>query len=218
MYIQTNGKTIPCTARRLGDGWEFTGAFDIAPEGVLALYADGGTELVQLDTEDWLRVVAGDGKLLLTNTPAPVEPDEETLTGQARGTRRAETSAAAEDAIVAGVDVELSDGETRHFSATLEDQINLGRLYDSCKLGAAGAPYHADGEACRVYPAADILAIGDALTAHKLYHTTYCNLLFQWLARCGTREEIAAVYYGAQLPDDLAETMTEVLGYGGTAG
>ena len=61
-----------------------------------------------------------------------------------------------------------------------------------------------------VYPAADILAMGEAATAHKLYHTTYCNHLMAW-ARRATADELEGITYGAELPADLAANMEAIL-------
>ena len=72
-------------------------------------------------------------------------------------------------------------------------------------------PYHLDGQLCAIYPAADIIAMGEAATAHKLYHTTYANHLFAWVRRCDTLEDVAAITYGSALPDDLAANMTAIL-------
>ena len=44
-----------------------------------------------------------------------------------------------------------------------------------------------------------------AATAHKLYHTTYYNHLAAWVRRCESAEEVSAITYGAELPEDLAE-------------
>ena len=84
-----------------------------------------------------------------------------------------ELSEACHSAIVAGIDVTLSDGTTGHFAMEETDQINLTTAYNAVQTGAAGYPYHADGQLCKMYPAADIIAISEAATAHKLYHTTY---------------------------------------------
>ena len=64
---------------------------------------------------------------------------------------------------------------------------------------------------CAIYPAADIIAMGEAATAHKLYHTTYCNHLFAWVRRCDTFEGVSAITYGSTLPADLAANMTAIL-------
>lgn len=138
---------------------------------------------------------------------ASTQPDVSTL----RSEKLTEISDACRAAILAGVDVELSDGTTGHFSLEETDQINLTTAYNAVQAGAAGYPYHADGQLCRMYPAADITAISQAATAHKLYHLTYCNHLMAWAKRVETADELAAITYGAELPDDLAANMQEVL-------
>lgn len=134
-------------------------------------------------------------------TPAPLEA--------AKSARISELSAACNAAIVAGCDVTLST-TTGHISLTDEDQINLTTAVGAVNQGAAGYPYHLDGQLCAIYPAADIIAMGAAATAHKLYHTTYCNHLMAW-ARRATADELERITYGAALPADLAANMEEVL-------
>ena len=135
--------------------------------------------------------------------PDPVSLEEK------RAAKHAEISAASEAAIKAGMDVETTQG-TEHFSLEETDQINLKTATDDVKAGAAFYPYHADGELCRIFTAAEINAIGEASKAHKLYHTTYCNHLFDWIRRADAAE-LAAITYGAELPDDLAAHMQEIL-------
>lgn len=129
-----------------------------------------------------------------------------------KSAKLAELSAACNDAIVAGCGVTLSNGVTGRIRLTDEDQINLTAAVGAVQQGAVGYPYHLDGELCAVYPAADILIMGNAATAHKLYHTTYCNHLNAWVRRCETAEEVEAIPYGAALPEDLAANMAAVLG------
>lgn len=136
--------------------------------------------------------------------------DDHNQTQTIRG-KLAELSAACNAAITAGCDVELSDGTSGHISLTAEDQINLTNAAAAVEGGAAGYPYHLDGQLCALYPAADILTMARAATAHKLYHTTYYNHLAAWVRRCGTAEEVQAITYGAALPDDLAANMAAVL-------
>ena len=107
--------------------------------------------------------------------------------------------------------MELPDGSTGHISLTAEDQINLTNARAAVKAGARAYPYHLDGELCALYPAEDILAMGEQAAAHKLHHTTYYNHLAAWVRRCGTAEEAEAVTYGAALPEDLAENMAAIL-------
>lgn len=122
-----------------------------------------------------------------------------------------ELSQACNAAIVAGCDVTLPSGSTGHIALTNEDQINLTNAVGTVEAGAAQYPYHLDGELCAMYPAADILAMGTAATAHKLYHTTYYNHLAAWVKRCETAAEVQAIVYGSELPADLAENMSAIL-------
>lgn len=123
----------------------------------------------------------------------------------------AELSEACHAAIVAGCDVVLEDGSRSNFSLAESDQINLTTALAAVEHGAAGYPYHADGQMCRVFSAADIQAIAQAATAHKLFCTTLCNHLMAWARRVETKEELAAITYQSPLPEDLAEHMQEVM-------
>lgn len=113
--------------------------------------------------------------------------------------------------IIAGCDVTLSDGTTEHFALEETDQINLTNAFNAISNGATSYPYHADGELCRMYSAEDLTAISEAATAHKLYHTTYCNHLLAWIKRAETAEELESITYGAELPEDLAANMQEIM-------
>ena len=138
-----------------------------------------------------------------TEHPDPVSLEDK------RAAKHAEVSAASEAAIYAGMDVETTQG-TEHFSLTEKDQINLTTAKDAVDKGAATYPYHADDVRCRIFTAEEIKAIAQASVAHIIYHTTYCNHLFDWIRRADA-EELAGITYGAELPDDLAAHMQEIL-------
>ena len=140
--------------------------------------------------------------------PDPVSLEEK------RAAKHTEVSAASEAAIYAGMDVETTQG-TEHFSLQETDQINLTAAVTAVQQGAAGYPYHADGELCRMFTAAEIGAVGQASIAHKLYHTTYCNHLFAWIRRA-TASELTGITYGAELPEDLAASMQALLTQAGS--
>jgi hypothetical protein len=120
-----------------------------------------------------------------------------------------ELSTACEAAIVGGVDVVTEYG-AEHFSMTLEDQINIKAMGD---LGHAGIGwlYHPDGGACKMYSAADLVAIHSAASGWKTQQLTYYNFLRQWIEREDDAEEIQSISYGAELPADLAATMNALL-------
>ena len=126
-----------------------------------------------------------------------------------RAAKHAEVSAASEAAIYAGMDVETTQG-TEHFSLTEKDQINLTTAKNAVDKGAAAYPYHADNARCRIFTADEINAISQASIAHIIYHTTYCNHLFEWIRRADAAE-LAGITYGAELPEDLAAHMQEIL-------
>lgn len=138
--------------------------------------------------------------------PEPTPPDLESLRTQ----KLQEVSTACEQTIYAGSDVLTSFG-SQHFSFKDEDQINIKQAYDDCKAGAAGFPYHADGELCKIYPATDIILIAETLMQNKLYHTTYCNHLNFWINRSEDIDELSTITYGSTLPTDLKANMDEVL-------
>lgn len=140
----------------------------------------------------------------------PVDPNAKTFE-QMRDQCICDLSAACNAAIISGLDVELFDGTVEHFSLQETDQINLNAAYAACQQGAAEYPYHADGHLCRMYSATDIITIGDAATAHKLWHTTYCNHMMMWARRAETADELEGIVYGAELPADLAENMASIL-------
>lgn len=138
------------------------------------------------------------------------EPDDRQL-DEIRADKLAELSSSCNAAITAGMDVETTQG-TEHFSLQETDQINLTTALSAVQSGAAGYPYHADGQLCRLFTAAEIQAIAAASVKHKLYHTTLCNHLLTWARRAETREELSGITYAADgMPDDLAANMAAVL-------
>ena len=129
-----------------------------------------------------------------------------------RSLKLTEVAEACRAAILAGCSVAFNEKRTENFALEESDQINLTAAATAVSQGAAGYPYHADGELCRLYPADEILMIAQAATAHKLYNTTYCNHILTWARRAESAEELAEIVYGAELPDDLAANLAEVMG------
>ena len=145
--------------------------------------------------------IPGIDELFLNNRPLD----------EIRADKLEELSSSCNAAITAGMDVETTHG-TEHFSLQETDQINLTTALSAVQSGAAGYPYHADGQLCRLFTAAEIQAIAAASVKHKLYHTTLCNHLLTWARRAETREELSGITYSAiGLPDDLAANMAAVL-------
>lgn len=213
VYVKVDDKNhiIRCEGGyTLGNITDFTGWVQI-DEGTgdkynlcQSHYFDGG-----LYTDDGIpRYKFADGAPVL-RSDEEIEADRQPNIADLRAAKTAEMSAACNAAITAGMDVTTTQG-TEHFSLQETDQINLKTATDDVKAGAVFYPYHADGELCRIFTAAEINAIGEASKAHKLYHTTYCNHLFDWIRRADAAE-LAGITYGAELPDDLAAHMQEIL-------
>ena len=125
-----------------------------------------------------------------------------------RSSKITEMSRICNQVIEAGFDLQLSDGNTHHFSLTTQDQINLISLGSMAANGMEAIPYHADGEICRFYTAEEITTILAQATAFKIYHTTYYNALKNYINSLDTIEAIAAITYGIELPE---EYQSEVL-------
>lgn len=119
-----------------------------------------------------------------------------------RREKKIEVSDACEAVIYAGVNVTLADGTVEHFSLTEHDQLNLFGKQAQLNAGAEQLEYHADGQPCRYYSAADMQTIIDAAMFHVSYHTTYCNALNMWIAGCETAEEVQAIFYDADVPEE----------------
>jgi hypothetical protein len=194
---------IETTALENGAHRNQTGDALTVPDGWIAVPEE--LEAEAMGYLPYIDMTVSDGAITAVAQGAIPEPDPSAL----RSAKLSELSAACNAAIVAGCDVTLST-TTGHISLTDEDQINLTTAVGAVNQGAEGYPYHLDGQLCAIYPAADILAMGEAATAHKLYHTTYCNHLMAW-ARRAAADELEGITYGAELPADLAANMEGIL-------
>ena len=122
-----------------------------------------------------------------------------------------EVSADCEKAIYAGVDVIFADESQKHFSLQPNDQTNIDGVFNAIVLGATEYPYHADGEPCKMYSAADIVNLYVASKGYITKQTTYNNALRQQIRREDDSDALKSIKYGVDLPDDLNEDMNEIL-------
>ena len=187
--------------------------------GDITIYTDDGTEATTITGYETLYrdegqtvYLSNDGSVYTApETPeGPGEPPEPYIPTleELQAAKRREISVACQQIIYQGVNVPLSDGSTDHFSLTIEDQLNLFGKQIQVTSGAAQIEYHADGQPCRYYTAADMQAIITAAMWHVSYHTTCCNALNMWIAGCQTAEEVQDISYGADVP---VEYQSEVL-------
>lgn len=128
-----------------------------------------------------------------------------------RSKKLEEVSNCCEKTICAGIDVTFTDGTQEHFSLETSDQTNIDSVFNSVVMGATEYPYHADGEPCKMYSAADIITLYMSEKSFITKQTTYNNALRQWIKRETDKDVLKAIKYGDALPDDLAAKMTDIL-------
>lgn len=144
---------------------------------------------------------------------------------EVKAAKKAEVGAACNAIITEGIDVALPDGRVEHFSLEendkKHDQINLFGKKAQIAEGKTRIEYHQDGDYCRWYTAEEMLLIINAAMEFVSYHTTYCNSLNMWIAGAETVEEVNAIFYGADIPEEyqsdvlkdyLAKIMAEAEG------
>lgn len=134
------------------------------------------------------------------------DPIDEITLEYVRAAKINQMSRTCNQTIEAGFDLELRE-EIHHFSLDTQDQLNLISLSAMAQTQEL-IPYHADGEACIFYTAAEINSIIAAATKFKIYHTTYYNALKGYINSLETIEDIAAITYGTPIPE---EYQTDVL-------
>ena len=128
-----------------------------------------------------------------------------------RSKKLEEVSNCCEKTICAGIDVTFTDGTQEHFSLETSDQTNIDSVFNSVVMGATEYPYHADGEPCKMYSAADIITLYMSEKSFITKQTTYNNALRQWIKRETDKDVLSGIEYGSQLPDDLSEKMNGIL-------
>ena len=139
--------------------------------------------------------------------PIPVEPDA--ALEFVRESKIKEMSYTCRNTIESGFDLVLR-GETRHFSLTTQDQLNLMSLSSMTRTQSL-IPYHADGEESTFYTAEEMNQIIAAATSFKNYNLSYYNALKAYINSLDTIEAIAAITYGTPIPDEYKSDVLMVL-------
>ena len=67
------------------------------------------------------------------------------------------------------------------------------------------------GEECDFYTAEEINEIIDTANAFKIYHTTYYNALKGYINSLEIIEDIAAVTYGMEIPEEYQTNVLKAL-------
>lgn len=114
----------------------------------------------------------------------------------------AEMNAVQQEIITSGIDVTLADGTTDHFDLTDRDQLRLTGLQKQVESGVEKISWHTsdEDEHCKFYSNADMALITEKAMAHVTWHVTYFRDLRIYIRSLGTKEEVAAVMYGIDIP------------------
>lgn len=126
-----------------------------------------------------------------------------------RSSKIQEMSYACRTTIEAGFDLDIHD-EKQHFSLTTQDQLNLMSLGAMAQTQSL-IPYHADGEQTTFYTSEEINEIVEAANSFKIYHTTYYNALKDYINALETIEEISAITYGVEIPEEYKSNVLKIL-------
>ena len=150
---------------------------------------------------------------------AVVDPESMTIE-ELRAYKLKEVGKAAEQDIFDGTVIEIEPGVSHKFSYQLYDQVNYDELFILALIAPEieRLPYHANGAFCCMLEKAQVIKICSTLMMRKTQITTYANSLNMYINSLNSREDLLAVEYGMELPQEyhdrinsiLAETMTQV--------
>lgn len=139
----------------------------------------------------------------------PIDPIDAISIDFIRASKITEMSFYCRTTIESGIDFNIR-GETKHFSLTTQDQLNLMSAQTMAQTQTL-IPYHADGEETDFYTNEEINQLAEAAAAFKVQHTTYYNSLKTYINALETIEEISAITYGVEIPDEYKSDVLKVL-------
>ena len=127
---------------------------------------------------------------------------EECSLDELKAWQKKQVNVACKEAIEAGVDVELSDGKTYHFSYKAEDQINYVEMRQEIEHdGYTTVPYHPDNGDCTIYSSDNMKKIIKAQIANKFVLTTKCNAYHGMIKDAEDKTAVSAIVWGSNLSE-----------------
>lgn len=123
-----------------------------------------------------------------------------------------ELSQVCNQTITDGVSVLFNDGYYHNFRLTVEDQINIAALQSQLSTGATKLLYHETNKVVELFDADDIQRLVTAANKHRLYHTTYFNILKHCINNMYNIEEVNGVQYGDSIDKfDVSDNIKKLL-------
>lgn len=183
--IMTNGFTLS----RIGneDNWDYSTYTTVYRE------IAGGVQF------------SNDGSVYVAPEPIPQpEPHVPTLE-EVKESKVVEMNIAQQSIIQRGIEVTLTDGTTEHFTLTEHDQTSLMGLQAQVVQGVELIPWHTSdqSEHCKFYSNADMALITSAAMSCVTWHVTYFRDLRIYIRSLASKEEVAIVVYGMDIPTEF---------------
>jgi hypothetical protein len=118
--------------------------------------------------------------------------------------------------IIDGFSIKLADGNAYNFKLTTEDQLNLMHIENQFNAGEKLFIYHATDLPCRAFVREDMGKVLKAFRKHILYHTTYFNVVKQYINAQTSIDRVMAFTYGTDISDTVTDpTIRQILKKGG---
>lgn len=179
----------------------------------------------ETDRPDWLEL-CNDGVEYVEPDLPEIKPEPEPAAptlAEVINAKRAALSASCRASIENGITL-LIDGNSEHFSYSLDggDQSNIDDIFNSMINTGLGQYYHADGGPCKYYSQLDVFNLYAGQKKNKLEHTTYYNMLMQYIMHdygqaedtSANRAAVNAIEYLApelNLPADYLNTYNKIV-------
>lgn len=145
---------------------------------------------------------SNDGSVYVEPEPPEPEPVPEPTLEELQEAKVAEMNTAQQAIIASGIDVQLSGGETEHFTLTQYDQQSLMGLQSQVAEGAEAIPWHTSDESehCKFYSNEDMKKIVESALSYVTYHVTYFRDLRIYIRSLTDKESVQAITYGIEIP------------------
>lgn len=162
-------------------------------------------------TDKETRIIPEENDIIMTTAEDNIEKKEDVTVEYVKDIKIKEMNKICNDTIIKGFDIALSDGQTHHFSLTLEDQMNILNLSYLINSGQTVIPYHADGESCKLYSASDIKKIITHSINFKNWNIAYFNSLKSYINSLDDIKSINEIKYGTDIPEKYENDIFKIL-------
>lgn len=127
------------------------------------------------------------------------------------GAKIAEMSTTCNLIILNGIDVQLADGNTYHFSLDITDQTMIMKLNERAVAGNSFLPWHWDDGSCHIFSPEDIIAINTQMENYITFQITYFNSLRDYIKSLTDIDDVLAIEYGVEIPEEYQSEVLKIL-------